>query len=171
MTQTPSRLSTLYSEHGEKLRFLVVGGWNTVFSYGLFAAMLAVMGPSLRELAGSSSAMLSAIGSHWYLAVQWLSWIVAVPQSTVALKYLVFRSPGHLGREIGRAYFVYLPMQALSSLSLFVLVKYVGMNPLLGQLMTIVVSAVLSYLGHKYFTFKTPAEKLATGASESSERQ
>ena len=34
----------------------------------------------------------------------------------------------------------------------------IGMPPLLGQLLTVGISAVLSYLGHKNFTFKQPAE-------------
>lgn len=162
MAPDTARLRTFYDQHGEKLRFLVVGGWNTVFSYALFAGMLVVLGPGLRDLAGSPSAPLRWVGEHWYLAVQWLSWIVAVPQSTTALKYLAFHSKGHLGSEIGRSFFIYLPMQGLSSVSLLLLVKYAGMQPLLGQLLTIGVSAVLSYLGHKYFTFKVPAEKVPT---------
>jgi len=162
--ELPASLKTLYDDHGEKLRFLVVGAWNTLFSYALFAVMLAVLGPGLRGLSDSTSPLMQAIGDHWYLVVQWLTWIVAVPQSTIALKYLVFHSKGHLGAEIGRSFFVYLPMQALSSVSLWLLVKYAGMHPLAGQLMTVGVSAVLSYLGHKYFTFKTPADKIPAGS-------
>lgn len=144
----------LYSAHGEKIRFLVVGAWNTVFSYLLFAALLYLLGPALRGLSDSSSPVLAWVGAHWYLAVQWLSWIVAVPQSTLTLKYFVFRSRGHMGHEIGRAFFIYLPMQALSSLSLWFFVSIVGMHPLPGQFVTIGLSAVLSYLGHKHFTFR-----------------
>lgn len=144
----------LYAAHGEKLRFLVVGGWNTVFSYAVFAALIYSIGPALRGLSGSGTPWLRIVGDQWYLVAQWLSWILAVPQSTIALKYLVFHSRGHVSAEIGRAFFVYLPLQALSSISLWLLVSKAGMHPLTGQLLTVGVSAVLSYLGHKYFTFK-----------------
>jgi putative flippase GtrA len=62
-----------------------------------------------------------------------------------------------LSSEIGRAYFVYLPLQVLSSLFLKVAVSVFGLPPLIGQLLTVSVAAVLSYLGHKYFTFRAPA--------------
>lgn len=154
MSQVVSRMRILYASHGEKLRFLIVGGWNTVFSYALFAVLLYTLGPVVRPLAPSSQPIIAALGSHWYLVIQWIAWIVAVPQSTIALKYLVFHSKGHLPSEIGRAFFVYLPLQAFSSLSLWLLVTFAGLHPLTGQLFTVGISAVLSYFGHKYFTFR-----------------
>lgn len=144
----------LYAAHGEKLRFLIVGAWNTLFSYVLFAVLLYTLGPVLKGLSDSSSPVLAWVGAHWYLAVQWLSWLIAVPQSTLTMKFFVFRSRGHMGHEIWRSFFVYLPMQALSSVSLWLLVSFVGLHPLTGQLLTVGLSAVMSYLGHKYFTFR-----------------
>lgn len=148
------RLRQIYTEHGEKLRFLIVGVWNTAFSYAAFAALLYLLEPALKPMAASDVALVRYIGEHWYIVAQWASWVIAVPQSTIALKYLVFHSKGRLLPEIGRAFFVYLPMQALSSVSLWFLVSIVGLHPLAGQLVTIGVTAVLSYLGHKHFTFR-----------------
>ena len=37
-------------------------------------------------------------------------------------------------------------------------VTLAGLSPQLGQLLTIAVTTIFSYLGHKYFTFKTPLE-------------
>ena len=34
----------------------------------------------------------------------------------------------------------------------------VGLSPQVGQLLTIAVTTIFSYVGHKYFTFKTPLE-------------
>ena len=158
MRPNRERLQTLYRAHGDKLRFLVVGGWNTAFSYGLFVALVFVLGPVLRPLAHSSQPVIAALGVHWYLVVQWAAWIVAVPQSTIALKYLVFHSKGHLPTEIGRSFFVYLPLQAASSVSLWALVSLVHLHPLVGQLITIPASSILSYIGNKYFTFKQPEQ-------------
>jgi len=152
------RLRAVYDVHGEKLRFLVVGVWNTFFSYVLFAAMLWLLRPVLQPLSTSEYALVAWVGEHYYLVVQWLSWVIAVPQSTTALKYLAFRSKGHLPSEIGRSFFVYLPMQAVSSLLLWLFSGVLGIPPLLGQLFTVGFSAVMSYLGHKYFTFRQPAE-------------
>lgn len=149
-------LTSIYNVHGRKLRFLVVGVWNTAFSYGVFVVLLYALGPVLRPLAASDSVAVRQLGTHWYLAAQWASWVVAVPQSTLALKHLVFRSAEPALPEIGRAYFVYLPMQAVSTVLLWFFVTMLGLHPLPGQLLTIGISAVMSYLGHKHFTFRTP---------------
>lgn len=145
----------IYDRHGEPLRFVAVGAWNTVFSYALFAVLLLTLKPLLLPLADSSNSTVAWIGEHYYLTVQWLTWAVAVWQSTWMFKKLVFHSKGHYVAEVARSYFVYLPLQGFSSLSLWLLVSRAGLHPLLGQLFTVGIAAVLSYLGHKYFTFKT----------------
>jgi len=158
MVTKTEQLRAVYDVHGEKFRFLVVGMWNTLFSYVLFAGMLWLLRPVLQPLSSSEYTLVAWVGEHYYLVVQWLSWIIAVPQSTLALKYLAFRSKGHWLSEIGRSFFVYLPLQAFSSVMLWLFSGVLGIPPLLGQLFTIGISAVLSYLGHKNFTFKQPAE-------------
>ncbi len=158
MASKTERLRAVYDVHGEKFRFLVVGAWNTLFSYVLFAVLLFLLAPLLQPLANSGNALVAWIGEHYYLVVQWLAWVVAVPQSTLALKYLAFRSKGHWLGEVGRSFFVYLPLQAFSSVTLWLFSGVIGMPPLLGQLLTVGISAVLSYLGHKNFTFRTPVE-------------
>jgi len=158
MGSKTERLRAVYDIHGEKFRFLVVGAWNTLFSYVLFLVLLYALQPVLAPLASSDYAALAWVGEHYYLVVQWVSWVFAVPQSTTALKYLAFRSKGHLPTEIGRSFFVYLPMQAVSSFLLWLFSGLIGFPPAIGQLLTVGISAVLSYLGHKNFTFRQPAE-------------
>jgi putative flippase GtrA len=155
---TTERLTSLYQAHGEKLRYLIVGVWNTAFGYALFLLLLATVGPVLKPLSISSIPVVSFLGRNYYLAVQWMSWLVAVPQSTVTMKYLAFRRKGHLPSQIGRAYFIYLPAQGLSTLILWLSVRVVGLAPALGALAAIVVTTIFSYVGHKYFTFRVPLE-------------
>jgi len=157
MASNTERLRAAYDVHGEKVRFLIVGAWNTAFSYALFALLLYLLGPVLKPLADSENVAVQWIGVHYYLVVQWITWIVSVPQSTLMLKWLAFRSKGHWLSEIGRAFFVYLPLQGLSTFALWLFSGVLGMPPLLGQLLTVGIVAVLSYLGHKNFTFKVRA--------------
>ncbi len=154
MAAVPDTVDAIYRRHGEPIRFLVVGGWNTAFSYALFAVMLWGLEPLLAPLSGSDVATTAWVGEHYYLIVQWLAWAIAVWQSTWTFKVLVFHSKGHFLAEVWRSYFVYLPLQGFSSLSLWLLVSKAGLHPLAGQLVTVGVAAVLSYVGHKYFTFK-----------------
>jgi putative flippase GtrA len=150
------RLSSLYNRHSEKLRYLVVGFCNAALGYGFFVLLLVAVGPQLHALESSSSSLISLVGRHYYVVVQWLMWIVFVPVCTLTMRYFVFRSKGHWLRQIGRAYFVYIPAQALSSLLLWLTVRVIHLSPTLGQLVTVVFVTIVSYLGHKYFTFKTP---------------
>jgi putative flippase GtrA len=142
----------------ERIRYLAVGGWNTLFGYLLFLLLLAILGPVLRPLESSSIGLVQWLGREYYVIVGWVGWVFAVVQSTVTMKYLVFRKPGSLVRQVLRAYFVYLPAQFLGSGVLWFMVRIVGMTPPVGSLATIALTTVFSYLGHKYFTFKTPLE-------------
>jgi putative flippase GtrA len=154
----PDWFRAIYELHGEKLRYLVVGMFNTAFGYGMFIAMLAVFSP-LHVLAGSTAHLLAIIGKNYFLLAQWSSWVLAVPVGTMTMKFVVFRSKGHWLHEIGKAYFVYLPGLAISSGILWVTVQLLRLPPQIGQLVTIAVATVFSYLGHKYFTFRVQPEE------------
>ena len=148
----------IYDLHGEKLRYLVVGVMNTVVGYLAFVALLALLGPWLQSLESSSSSLLALVGHYYYLVVQWVCWVFMVPWSTMTMKYLAFRSKGNALHELGKAYFVYLPAQGVSSFMLWLTVKVIGLPPQIGQLAAIAFATVFSYLGHKYFTFRVQPE-------------
>jgi putative flippase GtrA len=153
-----ARLAGLYDRHGEKLRYLVVGVCNTAASYGLFLALLALIGPPISTLASSSAGVVSQIGHGYYVVVQWIAWVLMVPVSTTTMKYFAFKSGGRLSRQVPRAYLIYLPAQGLSSLVLWLTVRVAGASPPVGQLIAIVITTIFSYLGHKYFTFRVPLD-------------
>jgi hypothetical protein len=81
------------------------------------------------------------------------------------MKYLVFRSRGRLLPQVAKAYLVYIPTQVAGSLLLWLTVQVLHMTPQIGGLVTVAVTTVASYLGHKYFTFRT-AEEAAAGQLE-----
>jgi putative flippase GtrA len=130
----------LYDTHGEKIRYLGVGVWNTVFNLALFNALLLVF------------------GRHLYLVWFWVAWVVCVGQSTVTMKYFAFRRKGRLLPQIGRAFVIYLPAQGLSTGIMWLGVEIAHLLPQIAQLFTVVVTTIFSYVGHKYFTFRVPLE-------------
>jgi putative flippase GtrA len=157
-----SGLRAAYDAHGEKLRYLIVGVWNTAFSYGLFWLAIKLFAVPLEQATGTGPKTAALI-------LQWATWVLAVVQSTVTMKYFAFRSKGHVGRQIARAYFIYLPAQGLSSLILWV-GMFLGLSAVIAQLFAVFVTTIFSYFGHKYFTFKVPlgvgevpAEELVEG--------
>lgn len=152
------RLLSIYTGRGETLRYLVVGAFNTLVSYGLFVALLASLGAWLQTFSGSSSGLMSLVGDHYYLVVQWVGWVLAVPVCTLMMKRFAFRSKGHWLRQIGRAYLIYLPAQGLATVLLWLMVQVVHLTPQLGVIAIVAVTTVLTYIGHKYFTFQVPLE-------------
>jgi len=147
----------VYDLHGEKIRYLIVGVWNTGFSYLLFLLLIRLFAEPLQR-ATALDPKLVAIG------IQWTSWAVAVVQSTVTMKYFAFRSKGNLWKQVARAYVIYLPAQGLSTLilwtAMFLLVPHMGArgSAMVGQLFAVFITTIFSYVGHKYFTFRVPLE-------------
>lgn len=145
----------------ERVRYLFVGGWNTLFSYLLFLLLLELLGPTVGSLSSSHLPPIAWLGREYYLVVGWIGWIFAVAQSTLTMKYLVFRKGGSYWKQTFRAYFVYIPSQFLGSAVLWFLVRIVGLIPQLAALLNIAITVVFSYFGHKYFTFRLPKDPLA----------
>lgn len=145
------RLTVAYETHGEKVRYLIVGVWNTLVSFALFALAIRFAAPPLERVTGLDHRTVAIV-------LQWTVWVVSVVHSTVMMKYFAFRSRGRLGGQILRAYLVYLPAQGLSSVVLWLAMTVLALGAVAGQLCAIVVATVFSYLGHKYFTFRVPLE-------------
>lgn len=142
----------------ERIRYLGVGAWNTLFGYLLFLLLLELLGGPIQTFESSSFAPLAWLGREYYVVVGWVGWVFSVAQSTATMKYFVFRKGGSFWRQTFRAYFVYLPSQFIGSGLLWFMVRVVGLHPRLGALATTAITVVFSYLGHKYFTFKVPLE-------------
>jgi len=169
--------SLLNGAHGEKFRFLLAGGVNTIAAYLLFALGLWLLTPVFAPLTlidssywqyGSTTPFpfdelpfligavpaLKWIGENSYLVIQWIMWVIGVPLAAANLKYFAFRAEGPYLPQALRAYLVYLPMQVVTFLFLAFFTLVLGMHPLLGQLFALGIATIMSYFGHKYFTFK-----------------
>jgi len=166
--------------HGEKIRFLLAGGLNTLAGYTLFALGLWLLTPLFEGLYPSNYWLLDSsywqcgsttpdrvevaaltfrvwASEHSYLLIQWITWAISVPFGAFTLKYFAFRAEGSYLRQALRAYLVYLPTQIIASLLLTLFSLILGLHPLIGQLFAIVIVTIISYLGHKYFTFRKPS--------------
>lgn len=157
------RLGRLYDAHGEMLRFLIVGVWNTALSYAAFYLAIRAFAAPLEAVTGFGAPTVAIV-------LQWAVWVLAVVHSTATMKYFAFRSPGHFGKQVFRSYFVYLPAQGIASLILFVAMHVFGLSALMGQLIAVFIGTILSYLGHKYFTFRVPLDTADVPTDELIER-
>jgi len=119
----------------EKMRFLLVGGFNTVASYLLFLGFYYLF----NEAYGAA------------LVAQYL---ISVNLSILTMRYYVFRSRGNLGAEYTKGLPVYIFMIIINYPWLYVFDKVFGVSAPIAQPIFIVTSAVGTYLLLKYFSFR-----------------
>jgi putative flippase GtrA len=130
----------------EALRYLVVGGFNTCFGYGLFVAF---------------NYLLRGLGVYGSELASLLSNLIAITVAFLGYKWFVFRTRGNSLREWIRCLSVYggsmlFTLAALPPLTL--LLRYRFGHPQRASnaaaAMLAVVTVVASYFGHKHFSFR-----------------
>jgi putative flippase GtrA len=147
------RARAFCERHDEKLRFLVVGGWNTVFSMAalwVFERLIpygpdAALGAAIGVVAAKQVVLLAA-------------WVVGVTHNLFTFKLLVFRTKGGWLREYGRMYVTYAGTFLIQSVMVQGLSAWFGWSLFWANVPVIAIVTVISYLGHKYFTFRRPED-------------
>jgi putative flippase GtrA len=127
----------LYFRRREQLLYLVVGGWNTVFGYCIWAALQFLLGNHLH-----------------YLVVMLISWPIAVVNAYVGYRYIVFRSRGSILREFPRFSLVYVVTLVVNLALLPIALHVLPLNIYAVQALLTVLVVVCSYLSHKHFSFR-----------------
>lgn len=121
----------------ERVRFLIVGGVNTVVGYLLFALLNAVLG--------------------WqYLVALVVSYVFATLIAFLLHRRYTFRvhRSGNILVDLIRFEAVYAVLLAFNTVALWLLVDIGRVPPLLAQAIVVVVSTVLSFVGNKLFSFR-----------------
>jgi putative flippase GtrA len=126
-----------YFRRREQLLYLVVGGWNTVFGYGVWALLQHLLGDHLH-----------------YMVVVVLSWPIAVVNAYLGYRYVVFRSRASVFRELPRFSLVYLLTLIVNLALLPIALRVMPLNIYVVQALFAVAVVVCSYLGHKYYSFR-----------------
>jgi len=133
---------------GQFGRYLLVGAWNTLFGYGTFALLTAV---------------LNRIVPHSYIWASLLSSLLNITVAYLGYKWFVFRTKGNYLREWIRCIAVYSGGIIFGLIALPLLVALIRHNTrffaeapyIAGALLTVVV-VVYSFFGHKNFSFRSP---------------
>jgi putative flippase GtrA len=137
----------------ERVRFVVVGGFNTVLGYGLFALFYLLFG--------------KYIG---YIACVYLQYAISIPLAFYLHRRITFRAHG-AGRvmvDFLRFCVVYVISLAFNTVALPVLVEVVHLPPLLAQAIIVAVSTIFTYFGHKLFSFRRGLRHTSDDAAEAS---
>ena len=121
----------------EQLLYLVVGGWNTAFGYAVWALL-----------------EFSLHRYIHYLLIIVISYPFAIANAYMCYRYVVFRSRGRVLAELPRFSTVYLLTMAANLVVLPFLVKALPLSLYVIQALFTMVVVVVSYLGHKFFSFR-----------------
>ena len=123
----------------ERVRFLLVGGLNTGIAFVLFVVIELI------------------IGRHTsYLVSLFAGYVIGVIISFLAHRRFTFRivGSGNIVVDFLRFQSVSLVALAVNTLVLPVLVEFAGLTPIVAQAIIVVVTTVISYVGHKFFSFR-----------------
>ena len=142
-----SRL-TSHIPPGQFVRYLMVGVWNTVFGYSLYALLTALLTPRLRFA---------------YLYASIFSNLIAITVAYFGYKFFVFKTKGNYLVEWFRCILVYgsgiLP--GLVLLPLLVGGLHYGFHldrsaPYIAGGLWTGLTVLYSFFGHKHFSFRVP---------------
>ena len=132
----------LLRAHRQKVLYLVVGGWNTVFQYSCFSLLYYVLH---RHLFSS--------------AIVLLSYFISSINGFLGFRYIVFGPTGHPLLEYLKFQTVYVPLLVVNMAVLPLALRYLDLNAYVIQALFGGAAIVVGYLGNKYFTFRPVAPK------------
>ena len=112
----------------EKARFLIVGGWNTVAGYLIFAVVHGMAGDVVAPL--------------WTLSA---SYAISLPLAFLLQRRLVFQAGGAIGRQFARFAMSNSTIFAINLLTVPVAIALTGANALLVQGVFVLLAAVIGY--------------------------
>jgi putative flippase GtrA len=120
-----------------QLRFLLAGGYNTIFGYLVFSGLFLLLGQWIH-----------------YLVIGCFAHVLAVVNAFVVYRRLVFRSIDRWQPSFFRFCFSQLVALGFGIIGLYGLVEFGHFNPLLAQAVVTVSSVLLTYTLHRYFSFR-----------------
>jgi len=126
--------------NSEKFKYIIVGIWNTIFSYAAFIALYYSM---------------TKHDIHYTLVLV-VSQIVGITNAYICYKVFVFKTKGNIVREYLKFYVVYGSTLAVNFILILILVELGGLNPVISQGLIAIVVVIMAYIGHVKFSFNNP---------------
>jgi len=127
-------------------RYTLVGIWNTLFGYGSYAGLTALLTPRM---------------AHGYLAAALISGPVSISVAFLGYKWFVFKTRGNYLREWLRCHVVYGTTTLIGILVLptfvYAFQRFVGLResaPYVAGAVVTGTNVIVSFLGHRNFSFR-----------------
>ena len=136
-------------DHQVKIRFFLIGIWNTIFGYGTYIGLDYLF------------AMIFQKRYVAYMMAALLSNIIGTTSAFLFHKYITFKSSvkgmGVIG-EYFRFYSTYTVTNILGLALLPVFVEVFKIDPKISGALLIPITAIVSYYGHSRFSFAEKSE-------------
>jgi putative flippase GtrA len=139
--------------HGQLLRYMVVGVWNTLFGYGCYFVLVRLflhILPTPPSLTASIALVVATV--------------INITVSFLGYKWFVFRTRGNYWREYLRSMTVYLPSLALNAVLIAPLTATLRLvrpireqAPYVAGALLTGFTVIVSFFGHKHISFKRHA--------------
>lgn len=118
------------------LRFIIIGGWNTVFSYLAFSGLYYVFG-----------------GGWGDIFVQLFAGFLGITHAFIMHKFVTYRSCGVWWHEYLKFYVVYGLQIIVQAILFWVCTTWLGYNGYIVQFTTTLLLTIVSYWAHKCYSF------------------
>jgi putative flippase GtrA len=141
----PGPLIRLFRD--QRVAFLIVGVINTVIGFGIFVVCSVTVGHTVDQRFGKLAGTLVTIA---------ISHVLSVLFAFVMHRRFVFRVQGHVLRDLLRFWSVYLTGLGVNAVALPLLVE-LGMQRIPAQAIIVAATTLLSYFGHRHFSFRRSA--------------
>jgi putative flippase GtrA len=127
------------TERERGLRYVLVGIWNTIFGYGVFALLQLTLGDSIN-----------------YVFLLAIAQVVGTLNAFVGYRLLVFKVQGSVLRDLARFSTVYVGAFVVNLAALPLLVEVAGVPVLIAQAAVVGATVIVSYFVHRGFSFRRP---------------
>jgi putative flippase GtrA len=126
-----------WRRYRQQILYLVVGGWNTLFQYGVFVVCWYFLHAHLHPD-----------------VILLIAYLIASINGFLGFRYIVFKPVSHPLLEYARFQMVYLPLLVINMVGLPLLLKHTSLGAYVIQALFGAFSVVVGYVGNKYFTFR-----------------
>ena len=134
------RIANFWFKRSDKIRFILVGGFNAGISYIIYSIFILILGASFYQLSLASA------------------WIISSIISFTTQRLFVFNVKGNLFKQYFKCCITWFFSYLINASLLEIFVQKFGLNVFLAQIFAVSGCAIFTYVMFKLFAFRKMRE-------------